>query len=77
MTLFATVLLASVLSGCASNDACTAVNHAQANPCSAVYVVKRALAHRRRRGRCRWPNRDWSMLADFPNSRYLEFGWGR
>jgi len=23
-----------------------------------------------------WPNRDWSVLASFPQARYLEFGWG-
>jgi uncharacterized protein (TIGR02117 family) len=23
-----------------------------------------------------WPNRDWSLLHDFPNVDYLEFGWG-
>ena len=23
-----------------------------------------------------WPNRDWPVLASFPQARYLEFGWG-
>ncbi len=23
-----------------------------------------------------WPNRDWSVVASFPQARYLEFGWG-
>ena len=23
-----------------------------------------------------WPNREWSVLASFPQARYLEFGWG-
>jgi uncharacterized protein (TIGR02117 family) len=23
-----------------------------------------------------WPNRDWPVLTNFPQARYLEFGWG-
>ena len=23
-----------------------------------------------------WPNRNWQVLASFPQARYLEFGWG-
>ncbi|HKU13384.1 MAG TPA: DUF2459 domain-containing protein [Steroidobacteraceae bacterium] len=23
-----------------------------------------------------WPDRDWPVLASFPQARYLEFGWG-
>lgn len=23
-----------------------------------------------------WPNRDWSLLKEFPEAEYLEFGWG-
>jgi uncharacterized protein (TIGR02117 family) len=23
-----------------------------------------------------WPNRDWPVLASFPQARFLEFGWG-
>lgn len=75
LTLFATVLLASVLSGCASNDACYE-STTPGESLRSVYVVKRAQHTGIAVATADWPNRNWSVLADFPNSRYLEFGWG-
>ena len=75
LSLFATVLLAALLSGCASNDACYAPTTPQESLRS-VYVIKRAWHTGVAVAAADWPNRNWSVLADFPDSRYLEFGWG-
>jgi uncharacterized protein (TIGR02117 family) len=75
LSLLGVMLLASMLSGCASNDAC----YEPATPGESfrsVYVVKRAWHTGVAVAAADWPNRDWSVLADFPESRYLEFGWG-
>lgn len=75
LSLFATVLLAGLISGCTSNDACydPATPHESLR---SVYVVKRAWHTGIAVTAADWPNRNWSVLADFPDSRYLEFGWG-
>lgn len=75
LSLFATVLLAGLLTGCASNDACYEPTVA-AESLRSVYIVKRAWHTGVAVAAADWPNRDWSVLADFPDSRYLEFGWG-
>ncbi|WP_116807178.1 DUF2459 domain-containing protein [Steroidobacter cummioxidans] len=75
MSLLATALLAGMLSGCAANEAC----YEPATPGDSlhtVYVVKRAWHTGVAVAAADWPNRDWSVLADFPHTRYLEFGWG-
>jgi uncharacterized protein (TIGR02117 family) len=41
-----------------------------------IYVVKRGWHTGIAIASADWPNREWSVLADFPNSDYLEFGWG-
>lgn len=69
------VLLASVLAGCASNDACYDPGASQ-ETLRTVYVIKRAWHTGIAVAAADWPNRNWSVLADFPQSRYLEFGWG-
>ncbi len=74
-SLFAAVLLMGTLSGCASNDAC----YEPATPpesLRSVYVVKRAWHTGIAVAVDDWPDREWSVLADFPRSRYVEFGWG-
>jgi uncharacterized protein (TIGR02117 family) len=70
-----TLLLAAMLSGCASNDACYELSTSP-DSLRSVYVVKRAWHTGVAVAAADWPNRDWSLLADFPDSRYLEFGWG-
>lgn len=72
---FAMVLLAGMLSGCASNDACYEPPQPEQGLRS-VYVVKRAWHTGVAVAASDWPNRDWAVLGDFPDSRYLEFGWG-
>lgn len=75
MSLFAMALLAGVLCGCASNNACYSPATSQ-DSLHSVYVVKRAWHTGIAVAAADWPNRSWSVLADFPDSRYLEFGWG-
>lgn len=69
------VLLASLLAGCASNDACYETGASQESLRS-VYVIKRAWHTGIAVATADWPNPNWSVLADFPRSKYLEFGWG-
>ena len=75
LLLFAAMLLAAMFSGCASNDACYEAT-APGESLRSVYVVKRAWHTGVAVAAADWPDRDWSVLADFPDSRYLEFGWG-
>jgi uncharacterized protein (TIGR02117 family) len=75
LSLFATVLLAGMLAGCASNDACYELG-TPGESLRSVYVIKRAWHTGVAVAASDWPDRDWSVLADFPDSRYLEFGWG-
>jgi len=41
-----------------------------------IYIVKRGWHTGIAVAAANWPNREWSVLADFANSDYLEFGWG-
>jgi uncharacterized protein (TIGR02117 family) len=75
LLLCATVLLASVLAGCASRDSCYEPTTSPESLRS-VYVIKRAWHTGIAVAAKDWPNRDWSVLRDFPDSDYLEFGWG-
>jgi uncharacterized protein (TIGR02117 family) len=75
MSFLATVLLAGMLVGCASNDACYEPN-VSPESLRSVYVVKRAWHTGVAVATADWPDRDWPVLADFPEARYLEFGWG-
>jgi uncharacterized protein (TIGR02117 family) len=72
--LAAAILLACVvLCGCSSS--------AQRAPSDTersrfVYVVRRGHHTGLALAVTDWPNRDWPVLASFPQARYLEFGWG-
>lgn len=68
-------LLVSVLAGCASNDACYEPDTSP-ETLRSVYVVKRGWHTGIAIAAADWPNRNWSVLSDFPQSKYLEFGWG-
>lgn len=70
-----TALLASLLAGCASNDTCYEPT-TPPESLRSIYIVKRAWHTGVAVAAADWPNRDWSVLRDFPDSRYLEFGWG-
>ncbi|MBM0107637.1 DUF2459 domain-containing protein [Steroidobacter sp. S1-65] len=73
--MFVVVLLASLLAGCASNDACYEAGTSP-EALRSVYVIKRAWHTGIAIPAADWPNQKWSVLADFAGSRYLEFGWG-
>lgn len=69
------VLLATLLAGCAANDSCYEPT-TPTESLRSVYVIKRAWHTGIAVAATDWPNRDWSVLRDFPASTYLEFGWG-
>lgn len=70
----AAVLLAcAVLCGCSSSAERAPVD---AERSRVVYVVRRGHHTGIALAVVDWPNRDWSVLASFPQARYLEFGWG-
>src|SRR5688500_18645122 len=75
LTSLVVTLLAGLLAGCASNDACYEPGTSQEDLRS-VYGIKRAWHTGIAIAASDWPNRNWSVLADFPQSEYLEFGWG-
>jgi hypothetical protein len=61
-------------SGCATGR--STIEGAPPESQRSIYVVRRgwhtgvAVATRD------WPNRNWSLLSEFPEADYLEFGWG-
>lgn len=73
--MYVVVLLASLLAGCASNDACYEPDASQ-ETLRPIYVIKRAWHTGIAVAAADWPNQNWSVLADFAGSKYLEFGWG-
>jgi uncharacterized protein (TIGR02117 family) len=62
-----------ILSGCSSSVERTSSDVERSRT---VYVVRRAHHSGIAVATADWPNRDWSVLASFPQARYLEFGWG-
>jgi uncharacterized protein (TIGR02117 family) len=75
MRLIAAAILATcaILCGCSSS---TERASSDAERSRVVYVVRRAQHSGIAVATADWPNRDWSVLASFPQARYLEFGWG-
>jgi uncharacterized protein (TIGR02117 family) len=75
MKLVAAAFLATctILCGCSSS-----VERASSDTerSRVVYVVRRAHHSGIAIATADWPNRDWPVLARFPQTRYLEFGWG-
>lgn len=69
------VFFVCVLPGCATGGACLDATTPQESIRS-VYIVNRAWHTGVAIAAADWPNRGWSVLADFPDSNYLEFGWG-
>jgi hypothetical protein len=41
-----------------------------------IYVVRRGWHTGVVVAKQDWPNREWALLEEFPDSAYLEFGWG-
>jgi len=63
----------AILGGCSSSDERTS---SDAERSRVVYVVRRANHSGIAVATADWPNHNWSVLAGFPQTRYLEFGWG-
>jgi uncharacterized protein (TIGR02117 family) len=71
----AVLLLICALPGCATGGNC--LNDATPpESVRSIYIVKRGGHTGMAFATVDWPNRDWSVLSDFPDSDYLEFGWG-
>jgi uncharacterized protein (TIGR02117 family) len=69
------LLLVCSLPGCATGGSCLD----EATPpelVRSIYIVKRGGHTGVAIATDDWPDRNWSVLADFPDSDYLEFGWG-
>jgi uncharacterized protein (TIGR02117 family) len=62
-----------VLCGCSSS---AERKPADAERSKVVYVVRRGHHTGMVLAVADWPDRNGSVLADFPQARYLEFGWG-
>jgi uncharacterized protein (TIGR02117 family) len=72
-------LAAAILFGCAVLCGCSSSTErspADAERSRVVYVVRRGHHTGIALAAADWPNRDWPVLAGFPQARYLEFGWG-
>jgi uncharacterized protein (TIGR02117 family) len=69
----AILITCSILCGCSSSVERTS---SDAERSRVVYVVRRAHHSGIAVATADWPNRDWSVLASFPQAGYLEFGWG-
>lgn len=63
----------ALLSGCSSSHERTSGDGERSR---IVYVVRRAQHSGIAVATADWPDRDWPVLASFPQARYLEFGWG-
>lgn len=75
ISLSAVFLLICSLPGCATGGSCLDGDTPPESTRS-IYVVKRGWHTGIAIAAADWPNRDWSVLGDFANSEYLEFGWG-
>lgn len=75
ISLLLVLLFVCTLPGCATGGTCieSATTPEQVR---SIYVVRRAQHTGIAIAAADWPNRDWSVLADFAASDYLEFGWG-
>jgi uncharacterized protein (TIGR02117 family) len=63
------------LPGCATDGACLD-DSTSPELVRSIYIVKRGWHSGIAIAAADWPDRNWSLLADFPDSEYLEFGWG-
>jgi uncharacterized protein (TIGR02117 family) len=69
------LLLVCSLPGCATGSACLD-DSTPPELARSIYIVKRGWHTGVAIAAADWPNPNWSVLADFPDSDYLEFGWG-
>lgn len=72
--ILAMVLLAG-LGACSGASPCYSDSDAAASGHS-IYVIRRNMHTGIAVRADEWPDRNWALLADFPDANYLEFGWG-
>jgi uncharacterized protein (TIGR02117 family) len=75
ISLAVVLLLVCALPGCATGGACLD-DSTPPELVRSIYIVKRGGHTGVAIASADWPDRNWSVLADFPGSDYLEFGWG-
>jgi uncharacterized protein (TIGR02117 family) len=63
------------LPGCATDGTCLD-DSTPPELVRSIYIVERGWHTGIAIASADWPDRNWSLLADFPHSEYLEFGWG-
>jgi uncharacterized protein (TIGR02117 family) len=68
------VLMVGAAAGCSSAAPC--FSRTDAETLRSIYVVKRGWHTGIVVAKDEWPSQSWPLLADFPQARYLEFGWG-
>jgi uncharacterized protein (TIGR02117 family) len=68
-------MLFCLVAGCSTMDTCYEEG-ASPETLRTVYVIQRGWHTGVAVAKHDWPNREWSLLNDFPESNYLEFGWG-
>jgi uncharacterized protein (TIGR02117 family) len=73
--LLCTLLLLTLLSGCASIQADSAAT-GPADTTTSIYIIRRAQHTGIAIPMKGWPNPQWALLKDFSGAEYLEFGWG-
>jgi len=69
----ALLLACAVLCGCSSSAERLPADTERSR---VVYVVRRGHHTGLALAVADWPDREWPVLAKFPQARYLEFGWG-
>jgi uncharacterized protein (TIGR02117 family) len=75
LSLVAVLLLICARPGCATDGACLD-DSTPPELVRSIYIVERGWHTGIAIAAADWPNRDWSLLAQFSDSDYLEFGWG-
>src|SRR5687768_10757927 len=68
-------VLFCLVAGCSTMDTCYEYG-ASPETLRTIYVIRRGWHTGVAVAKHDWPNRQWSLLNDFSDSDYLEFGWG-
>jgi uncharacterized protein (TIGR02117 family) len=75
ISFIAVLVLVCSLPGCATGGGCLD-DSTPPEQVRSIYVVERGWHTGVAIAAADWPDRHWSVLADFRDSDYLEFGWG-
>lgn len=69
------IALLCLLAGCSSVQPCYGPD-TPADSLRSIHVVRRGWHTGIIIAAADWPDRNWPLRADFPEEKYLEFGWG-